>query len=477
MRTAAELRADADYLNDCCVDIHAVAVEEERDLSEDEQTRFDEGIAERDRLRVEAEKAEQREAAIAAGRTTRGDNFQPYNVNTRESDDPFDMRDVSILASPSELISRAQAAIEKMPKAEGLDAARENAAKLLTQPSGNRLLGGFDAAAVARHVLATGSEAYRGAFSKVISGQDFLLTEDEKRAIVTARAASLTTTAGGFAVPFTLDPTLILTNDGTANSIRQISRVVQITTDQWNGVSTAGITAGYAAEASEVGDDAPTLAQPSITVQRGDAFVPFSFEIGMDWPGFQADVAMLFADARDRADATAFTTGTGTNEPIGIVTALTGGASEISSATTDIFAVADVYSTFETTPPRHRSRSSWLANIAIINDVRQFATANNYHGFTVDLTAAGIPQLLGRPVYETSDMDGTVNALAENYVLINGDFNDYVIVDRVGMSVELVPHLFATGANRPDGQRGLLAWWRTGADSVNDNAFTMLNVT
>ena len=45
----------------------------------------------------------------------------------------------------------------------------------------------------------------------------------------------------------------------------------------------------------------------------------------------------------------------------------------------------------------------------------------------------------------------------------------FEIVDRVGMSVELVAHLF--GANkRPTGERGLLAWWRTWSGVVNGNA-------
>jgi len=29
---------------------------------------------------------------------------------------------------------------------------------------------------------------------------------------------------------------------------------------------------------------------------------------------------------------------------------------------------------------------------------------------------------------------------------------------------------------RPTGQRGVLMWFRTGSDSVNDNAFRLLNV-
>ena len=73
-------------------------------------------------------------------------------------------------------------------------------------------------------------------------------------------------------------------------------------------------------------------------------------------------------------------------------------------------------------------------------------------------------------------MDGVINAAQENYALIYGDFSNYVIADRIGTTVEFIPHLF--GANRrPTGQRGWYAHFRVGADIVNDAAFRMLNVT
>jgi predicted phage gp36 major capsid-like protein len=36
------------------------------------------------------------------------------------------------------------------------------------------------------------------------------------------------------------------------------------------------------------------------------------------------------------------------------------------------------------------------------------------------------------------------------------------------MSVEQVPHMFATNANLPSGQRGIFAWARNGGDMIND---------
>jgi hypothetical protein len=53
------------------------------------------------------------------------------------------------------------------------------------------------------------------------------------------------------------------------------------------------------------------------------------------------------------------------------------------------------------------------------------------------------------------------------------DFSRFVIVDRIGLSIELIPHLF--GANRrPSGERGMYAYWRNGSKVVDAGAFRVL---
>src|SRR5262249_29476992 len=99
-----------------------------------------------------------------------------------------------------------------------------------------------------------------------------------------------TGSAGGFALPFSLDPSVMLTSNGALNPIRQVARVFTIPTDQWKGVSSAGVTASYDPEASEVSDDSPTLAQPVIDSAMGRAFVPFSYEVGQDWGSLQEEL-------------------------------------------------------------------------------------------------------------------------------------------------------------------------------------------
>lgn len=73
----------------------------------------------------------------------------------------------------------------------------------------------------------------------------------------------------------------------------------------------------------------------------------------------------------------------------------------------------------------------------------------------------------GRPV-GGSTLDGNTNDS-----LVYGDFNSYCIVDRIGATVGLVPHLFATANNLPSGQRGVFYRWRVGAATVNDTNFVL----
>lgn len=444
-------------------------------LDEEQEARFDELAAEVDALAEARAKAEKRAAAVERAHklAEKPQNVVEGDTRTRgivdKTKSAYDVLDNGF-ASRADIKAAARAAVES----EDFDVRDhgESVTRLLERSDDRE-------GTLARRVLATGTRTYRDAWTKVVTGQEYALTDDERRALT--RAASLTDAEGGFAVPFPIDPTLIITGDGSTNPFRMISRVVTGTSDSWQGVSAGQISASWDGEAAEVSDDAATYAQPQAVAKKAQAFVPFSIEIGQDYPGFAADTAELLRDAKDNLEAAAFATGaTGGNNPAGIVplvTAYDSGSSVHDSATTDTFALADVYTIQQNVPPRARSNSSWVANLNIINDIRQFATANNYHGFLTDLAGGQPSQLLGRPLYESSAMDGSITALSDNYVLLAGDFSKFLIYDRVGMNIELVPHLFATGNNRPSGQRGWYASWRVGTALLDGNAFSLLNVT
>ncbi len=327
--------------------------------------------------------------------------------------------------------------------------------------------------AFAAHILATGHPAYRTAWSKLMSQTHPVLTGEEHAAL--ERAMSLTDGAGGYMIPYTLDPTIILTNAGIIEPIRQISRVEQIVTDVWHGITSAGVTASWDAEGAEVSDDTPTLVSPSITPAKASAFVPFSIEAGMDIANLAPAVSELFADAKARLEGAAFATGTGSAQPKGVEYAVAAVTTSRVAATTDnSFGLVDVYKTFDAVPARHIANASWIGNGAIYNLIRQMDT-NGGAALWARL-AEGMPaRLLDKPAYECSTMDGAI-ATGNDDILVLGDFRKYLIVDRIGLSVEFIPHLFGTTNARPTGQRGWYAYWRVGADCLDTAAFRVLRV-
>jgi HK97 family phage major capsid protein len=103
-------------------------------------------------------------------------------------------------------------------------------------------------------------------------------------------------------------------------------------------------------------------------------------------------------------------------------------------------------------------------------------------GTWTDIGAGTPPLLAGAPVHLHGECFNfraiDVGATAANTgIAIIGDWDRYLVVDHsAGASVELVPHVFATRANRPQGVRGLYMTWRFAGVCTDIAAFEMLSI-
>lgn len=481
--TAADLRSrideiNADTVKDALVQHHrskdgileAAATAGRTDLLASEQRQYQEHLSEISKLQVLLDEVTIDRSQIITASSEAPEFMQRVT--------PFDGSDALSLR-PQVVRDKALAALEHRHKDLNLpSAAMDKVDKLVRSHLTNHTQ--CDGSLIARRILLTENDDYRSAFMRVTTDPKAILTENEARALRAFeefRAMSGgTDSAGGFGVPVFIDPTIILTAQGNPNDILDIARVVTITTDEWKGVSSAGVTWSFDAEGTEVSDDTPTLAQPNVPTYTARGFVPFSIEIGMDYPGFANEVAMLLREGYLELISQKTTLGSGTGEPTGIVTALAGNAAVQVLPTTDgAFVAADLYKLWDALPIKYRNRGdrvAWMSSTDVQNEVRNFGTTMGSN-FTVDLTDESIPRLFGRRYFLNDWMADFTSSVGLANLLIVGDWKNFLVAQRAGMTVELVSHLFGA-AGRPNGQRGLFAWARIGSDSVNDLGFRIL---
>lgn len=445
-------------------------------LSATNQARWDELEQEWDQLdaRVKAEEARQERLQRLAGTdASRESGAGTGTFVTRRPgrdqtpDDPFDLTAYHGRSRDQEHMFRligegARRAIETFhyphPRADR-DAVNAHIEQVLRQDSPDK--------EIALRILNCGSDLYKRAFWKHVTGQP--MTHDETRALAVGSA-----TTGGAAVPIDVDPTLIPTSNGALNPIRQIARVITTTSYLWSGVGSGGITAQYRAEGAAMSDNAPTLTQPQIQPERADVFVPFSWELGEDWASLEANLAVEIQDAKDTLEATKFANGAGhaSTEPQGIAV---GAGTIIGSVASTAFSVGDLYKLEDNLPARFQPNASWIAAPSMFNKVRQLDTAGGAN-LWVQLQNPNPPTLIGYPAYKLSTYGTAGSAYTGSAKWgILGDFNYYGIVDRIGMSIRVIDNLFGTSGvsalNVPTGQSGLVAFWRNSAGVLTSNAF------
>ncbi len=360
-------------------------------------------------------------------------------------------------------------------------AAADRADKVLRRGDGQGL--------TARYLAAAGSEAYHTAFAKMIGDPQMghlRFSAAEVEAVREASAvqdqhrimnAALTTGSTGFILPITWDPSILITGTGALNPVRDLADVVTIGTHDWQGVTADSITAGYVQEGVEATDATPSLLGPKISSQQGRALALFSIEASQDWDTLSSQLLKLVADARNTVDATMFLTGTGTNQPSGILNigALNGltTTQRVQTLTVATYAVGDPWLLKAAIPARFIGDCTFAAAPSTWDTTYQFVAQGSTTQARQFSDGDRGGDFLGRPKAEWSTM-GT-GAATGTKLIIGGNFKGYKIVDRLGMSAELIPHML--GATRlPLGVRGLYCYWRTGAGVISPNHFRYLEV-
>jgi HK97 family phage major capsid protein len=308
-----------------------------------------------------------------------------------------------------------------------------------------------------------------------------LLWDDGERQAysdVISRAALIENvgTGGQYWLPLYLDPTVILTNAGAASPWRKMCRVVQTTSNTWNGVTSAGVNAQWLAEGALSADATPTIAQLQIPVFKEAAWLMASYELEGDQPELARQIPALIADARERLEEAAFVTGTGSGQPTGAVTGATvdgsTGLVSVANAVSVLSLLANLPVRFRTYP---QANPFWTAHIAIINTLRAVTTfAAATQSIVNDGTPDNVPEIYTIDILESTTMD-SVNTTGGHKNLLLLDGNSYLIVDRVGTQMIYEPMVPGAGGINPAGISGWFFWARVGANLATATAARVHN--
>jgi HK97 family phage major capsid protein len=299
---------------------------------------------------------------------------------------------------------------------------------------------------LARATGALSDRAYYRAFAKWMNDPEsgrHEWTDKEREAVQKVRwmqrSLTLSTagTGGGLMVPYELDPSIILAGVGAVDPLRQISRVVSTAVNEKRFVTSTGVQLHWDPEETQSTDDSPTLLQPTVVCKKGAGDVVVSYELFGD-SDLAQQIGNVFADAKTVWESLSVTL-TQTNGPVGLITALVAaGGSTVIATGTNVFATADLYANQAALPARWQANSSWMMHLATLNAFRQLpqATGLTYSIVTDDTTP---PTILGRPAYVNSSTDATLSGGAADYLVLNGDFSQCAIVDRIGSTLEILP--------------------------------------
>jgi HK97 family phage major capsid protein len=310
-------------------------------------------------------------------------------------------------------------------------------------------------------------------YAKWLRGGDGALNAEDWNELRAVRNTMSTTTGsqGGFTVD-TEVATSVVNALKAYGGMRQVSTVIATTGfglmsfPTSNGTSEKGRIVAQNAEATRTNLSFGTLGLPVYKYSSDDVAVPIELlqDSNVD---IEAFVQGRLIERLGRITNEHFTTGTGTDQPNGVVTAATIGVTAANS-TSQVSAVtyASLVNLQHSVDPAYRGAARWMFNDTTMRELRKMVDGSQrpifVPGYEVSVPGGEPDRLLGAPITVNQDM---ANMGASARSILFGDFSGYYIRDV--MAVEMFR--FTDSAFTRFGQVGFLAWMRTGGNLIDVN--------
>jgi HK97 family phage major capsid protein len=307
-------------------------------------------------------------------------------------------------------------------------------------------------------------------YAKWLRGGDNALNAEEW-ATIRNTMSTTTTTEGGYTVATDVATSLLdaLKAFGGMRSVATILRTAQgnpMSFPTSDGTSETGEWIAENVTATALDPSFGTKSLPVYKASSKVAAVPFELlqDSSIDVEAF---IRGRLATRLGRITNTGYTTGTGTAQPTGLITAATTGYTAANS-TSQVTAVlySSLVELVHSVDPAYRALGNcgWMMNDATVKKLRQMVDGQSrpifVPGYETGVPGGAPDRLLGEPITVNQDM--AVMAAGAKSIAF-GDFSYYNIRDAMDVSM----FRFTDSAYTKLGQVGFLAWMRTGGNLID----------
>ena len=241
---------------------------------------------------------------------------------------------------------------------------------------------------------------------------------------------------GGYFVPEEFINQVIHDPGVPGSQVRPISTVIRGASKDGYVPTLASASWAAIAEEAAFSDQTPTVGQVAFSIEKSGGLVKVTRELLDDSAvNLPTLLSQLFQEAAGRFEDAGILIGNNTAQYDGI---LGSGVADYVMAATGALTTADLLGIFYTLNSQFRQNATWVMPSLITKFVNSIqSTAAGVTGID-SLTASPDTALLGKSVVNTDDTsnNGFSTALAANNEIgILGDFRNYYIFDRIGMTI------------------------------------------
>lgn len=252
-------------------------------------------------------------------------------------------------------------------------------------------------------------------------------------------------TQGGYLVPEEFE-TKLVENLVNADPIRASATVITTAGDRNIPIETDSGSFTYIGEGTDYPTSDPAIGKAVLSAFKAGGIVKVSEELLQDsFFDLESYLLRLASRRYNTLEQSGFANGGGVAGPLGIFNSVSVGGTTITGTTGAVSASAaitgdNLIDTFHGLARAYRDNAAWLTSDTMVKLIRKLKDSTGQYLWQPGLQAGQPDRLLNRPVLVS---DGAPAPAPDQRSIVFGDLSFYYIVDRLGLSMQVLRELYA----------------------------------